>query len=88
MEDLITIDVNDIVSMFECDGKKYCALIDSENKNDENVYFALISKIDEKNIVLTNVLDGELEKVIKEYEKQETIMDILNSVSEEEIKNV
>lgn len=66
-EDIIKVDSSEIVCCFDVNGKKYCALVD--NENDEDVYFALRTKIDENNSVLTSVPDSEIDAVINEYDK-------------------
>lgn len=83
-KEITEVDVNDIISIFEINGKKYCALIDSQNNNEEEIYFAQISDLDENTCVLSNVLESELEAVKQEFEKQENTMDILNAITNEE----
>lgn len=80
MNDLINVSIEDIILTFECDGKKYCALKNSESESDDNIYFAQISNVVENKYVLTSVLDSDRDKVISEFEKQETIEDILEYV--------
>ena len=75
--DLIIINPDDISCYFSVDGKNYCVLIDSENE--DNVDFALVSKLDDKHDVYTHVPEMDLEKVSAEFEK---FLDFFNEADE------
>ncbi len=58
--------------MLKVDDKDYCAFTSDDDP--ENVIFGLISKLEGKAHLVTEVPEQDLEKVLAEYDKYEELM--------------